>query len=389
VSRLLTAFESHHTVFRTEIDKLREHTDKLESTDSYIREAAKDVLDKFTLQAKHINQPQATDNNMVTIPVSMTGTNAPQTYAAAAQQGGTTQKPRQAILDKNQGRNRRIIIDAKGDDIVQLTEETLVTKANMTIELMKTNKHPDKPENAKFVSAKKLRNGGLKFEINSDKAAAWIKGDDIHKKLADNFGNSAEIRIHGFTVLVKNAPLYFQPEEDGDLTAVALANGMEEHDTIKARWMKPPECQHAKQVSAHVALTLRTAKAANEAIQWGVTIRGKRCIAEQLTKEATRCNKCQRYGQHFAAQCMAIHDTCGTCGSIEHAMKNCNVHNNMSKHKCVNCKENGHTAWSRDCPTLRKKNQEIMENSYKGGFKYFVTDDPSTWERMTEPHRII
>jgi hypothetical protein len=38
-------------------------------------------------------------------------------------------------------------------------------------------------------------------------------------------------------------------------------------------------------------LTLRTAKAANKAIQWGVTIRIKRCIAEQLTKEAPRCNK--------------------------------------------------------------------------------------------------
>jgi hypothetical protein len=156
VSRLLTAFESQNTVFRTGINKLREHMDKLESTDSYIREVAKDILDKFTLQAKCINQPQATDDNTATIPVSAMGINTPQTYAAATQQGEVTQKPRQAILDKNQGRNKHIIIDAKGDNIGQLTEETLVTKANMAIKLMKTNKHPDKLENAKFVSAKKL-----------------------------------------------------------------------------------------------------------------------------------------------------------------------------------------------------------------------------------------
>jgi hypothetical protein len=77
---------------------------------------------------------------------------------------------------------------------------------------------------------------------------------------------------------------------------------------------------------------------------------------------------------------MAIHKTCGTCRSIEHATKNCNLHDDMSKHTCVNCKETSYATWSRDCLTLRKKNREILENSYEGSFKYFVTDDPSTWE---------
>jgi hypothetical protein len=209
VSRLLMVFESHSTALSVGVDKLRQHTDRLESTDGYIREAAKDVLDEFTLQTKNIGQHQSTGDNATVTPALGTGNSAPQSYPAAAQQGGTTQKPRQSMLHMNQGRNRRIIIDAKGDDISQLTEETLVAKANMAIELMKAEDHPNKPENIKFVSAKKLQNGGLEFELNSNEVATWIKGDNIRKKLADNFGNSAEIRIHGYTILIKNALLYF------------------------------------------------------------------------------------------------------------------------------------------------------------------------------------
>jgi hypothetical protein len=149
------------------------------------------------------------ENSTKTTTTHTANTGALRTYAAAAQQGGAMQKPSQAMLEKNKGCNKRIIIDVKGTDIGQLMEETLVAKANMVIELLKTDDHPNKPEHIKFVTAKKLRNGGLKFKLNSDKVAAWIKGNNICKKLADNFGNSAEIRIHGFTVLVKNVPLYF------------------------------------------------------------------------------------------------------------------------------------------------------------------------------------
>jgi hypothetical protein len=64
--------------------------------------------------------------------------------------------------------------------------------------------------------------------------------------------------------------------------------------------MKPLERRHNKQISAHVVLTLCTVKPTNEAVRHGVTIRGKRCISERLIREATRCNKCQQYGQHLA-----------------------------------------------------------------------------------------
>jgi hypothetical protein len=290
--------------------KIYEVATQLEHTDEYIRDAVKDSIDDYEQRIRYNSKnPNGPNDEGGRTTARGPGTNAtlPRTYANAAKQGTTNPAPRQSTLDKNKLRNKRIIIDAKGDDVHALTEEALVAKANMAAEMLHREDHPDKPEKVEFVSVKKLRNGGMEFELNSEEAAEWTKGTEIRRKMADSFGNSAEIKIQGYTVLTKNAPLYFNPNDDSDMAAVAKANGMEEHNIVRARWMKPPLRRHDKQTSAHVALTLRLAKIANNVIRFGITIRGKRCITERLTKEASRCNKCQRYGRHFAAQCQAIH----------------------------------------------------------------------------------
>jgi hypothetical protein len=379
------------TVFDVQSAKIHEVATQLENTDEYIRNAVKDSIDDYEARIRYNSKHggiQGGEDGRTTEAFTGPGTDATiqRTYASAARQGPANTAPRQSTLDKHKTRGKRIIIDAKGEDVQALTEEALVAKANMAVEMLSRADHPEKPESVEFVSVKKLRNGGMEFELNSEEAAEWAKGHETRRKLAGTFGNSAEIKIQGYTVLTKNAPLYFNPDDEGKIAAVAKANGMEEHDVVRARWMKPPARRHDKQTSAHVALTLRTAKIANNVIRFGVTIRGKRCLAERLTKEASRCNKCQRYGRHFAAQCQAIHDTCGTCASIEHATKDCTVRDDQKSHKCVNCRTTGHAAWSRDCPTFKKKNRELMETSYEGGFKYYVTDEPETWERLTNPN---
>ncbi|EIN09531.1 hypothetical protein PUNSTDRAFT_33677, partial [Punctularia strigosozonata HHB-11173 SS5] len=120
---------------------------------------------------------------------------------------------------------------------------------------------------------------------------------------------------------------------------------------------------------------------ANEAIGFGITVRGKRCIVRRLIKEITRCNKCQLIGRHFAAQCQSVHDTCGTCGSIEHATKACDLANDREKHYCVNCRTKGHASWSHDCPTFKAKNREYQARNTENDYRFFVTDTPDTWER--------
>jgi hypothetical protein len=308
--------------------KIYEVATQLENTNKYIHNAVKDLIDDCKAWIRYNSKNTGMQGGEEGGRTNMgPGTNPtrPRMYANAARQDSTNMAPQQSTLDKHKTRSKRIIIDAKGDDVQALTEEALVAKANMAVEMLGSADHPNKPDRVEFVSVKKLRNRGMEFELNSKEAAEWAKGHKTRKKLADTFGNNAEIKIQGYTVLTKNAPLYFNPHDKGNIAAVAKANGMEEHDVVRARWMKPPARRHDKQTLAYLALTLRMAKIANNVIQFGIMIRGKRCLAKRLTKEASRCNKCQQYGHHFTAQCQAIHNTCGTCASIEHATKDCMV----------------------------------------------------------------
>ncbi|EIN05542.1 hypothetical protein PUNSTDRAFT_137649 [Punctularia strigosozonata HHB-11173 SS5] len=121
----------------------------------------------------------------------------------------------QRIIEQNTRKNKHIIIDAKGPDLEMLTEEQLVAKANMAVEMV-GGEDEGKPGDVCFVSVKRLQNRGMEFELNSTAAAAWATRDAIKKKIISNFGYKAEIKDKGFTVLIVNAPLYFHPEEEED-----------------------------------------------------------------------------------------------------------------------------------------------------------------------------
>ncbi|EIN09532.1 hypothetical protein PUNSTDRAFT_66436 [Punctularia strigosozonata HHB-11173 SS5] len=107
------------------------------------------------------------------------------------------------------------------------------------------------PDGTRFVSARKMRNGGIELELNSAEAAKWARGTHTSKRLAENFGNSATIKAPGYAVLIENAPLYFNPDDDDEVTKVARANSWEEQDIIRVRWIKDPTRRHLQQTSAH------------------------------------------------------------------------------------------------------------------------------------------
>jgi hypothetical protein len=47
-----------------------------------------------------------------------------------------------------------------------------------------------------------------------------------------------EIRLQGYTILVKNTPLYFNPEDESKSITVARVNYKDKHKAIQARWRK-------------------------------------------------------------------------------------------------------------------------------------------------------
>ncbi|KAI0703714.1 hypothetical protein BC835DRAFT_1262389, partial [Cytidiella melzeri] len=100
-----------------------------------------------------------------------------------------------------------------------------------------------------------------------------------------------------------------------------------------------------------------------------------------------RCLKCQKVGvAHIAANCQAIHDTCGTCGVSTHATRECTV-TDPARYQCSNCRLPGHAAWSRTCPYYLRKKRELMDRCSESRYTYFPTNaDPRTWETV-EPER--
>ncbi|KAG1808384.1 uncharacterized protein BJ212DRAFT_1215586, partial [Suillus subaureus] len=140
-------------------------------------------------------------------------------------------------------------------------------------------------------------------------------------------------------------------------------------------------------------ITLKTKEGTNQILQFSILIEGKKVFRHKLLPEPTQCLKCQSYDRtHIAAECTQDHDTCGMCG-MHHCTATCKV-DNPNYYQCTNCDCQGHTSWSRDCPSFINKWESLKNRSKDSKYRYFPTDDPLTWETIannieqwTEPPR--
>jgi hypothetical protein len=89
--------------------------------------------------------------------------------------------------------------------------------------------------------------------------------------------------------------------------------------------------------------------------------------------------KCQAYmGNHFAAQCRQIHDTCAQCGQM-HRTVDCNAGPNVKY--CANCKTHGHAASDRKCPIFIRECERLLNAHPENRYRFFpMANDPTTWE---------
>lgn len=98
---------------------------------------------------------------------------------------------------------------------------------------------------------------------------------------------------------------YKKIEETNNLQAMLI---------LTAKWIKPPHRRLVGQRTAHLLIGFKTIEGANSVIRNGLYIAGKRVSSRKLIQEPQRCMKCQGLrGDHIAAECMKVEDTCGTC----------------------------------------------------------------------------
>ena len=290
-------------------------------------------------------------------------------------------------VNRQEAQFRKVLIDihrdadATGESMVQLTEQELVQKAMLALELMRDAGHPH-PANMRFLTVKRLRHGGLLYELNSKEAAAWLQRPENMKPFTNRFGHNASIAAKNYACLLRNAPVYLRPDNPRDLRELEEVNGWSPNELTAMHWIKPVDKRRQGQQHAHLILKFTTPQRANDAIMNGMAVHGRHLPVEKLRKEARRCLRCQKLEPgHLARDCDWDIDICGTCGQ-DHATRDCN----SGKLHCINCNSDAHASWSRTCPAFVAATRKIQNADRLERYRFFpLLDDPTTWDHIDAP----
>ena len=232
------------------------------------------------------------------------------------------------------------------------------------------------PEGGKIVQAKVLKPGVVVFTTSSVDMASWMIDTAVAAPFAVKMGMHARVVERTHKLIAERVPVSFRPDVQSTLRELEQAHGLKDGSIIRAAWVKPVERRAKGQRTAYVTLTVAGVEQANAALR-GLTIAGQQVLVRRDLKEPQRCSKCQSYDGHFARDCKATHDTCANCAG-DHPTTRCKI-TDHSAYRCANCKEDGHAAWDRDCPTLRAKVRARFARQPDAGFRFFVTNNPETW----------
>jgi hypothetical protein len=303
----------------------------------------------------------------------------PNTYARRAQLPAIHSK----VMARNDERLRQVMFTkAQGmasQGLDSHDPQTIVAKANLALKAM-TSSHNDIPKGIQFLSAKTLRRGDIVFDMDSPQSAEWLRKEGVRIEFMQGFGAMSEIKDREHACVIENVPVNFYPSIEL-VREVENTNNLTPNSILLTRWIKPIERRFSGQRTAFMIATFRTAEDANYAILNNLYICGKRCTTRKLLPEPRRCFKCHAINsRHIAANCKEITDICDTCGGA-HLPKDCTLKDeDPSRHFCINCKTHGHGARDRLCPTYIKQCNNLNTRMPENLYKFFPTDNPSTWE---------
>lgn len=271
-----------------------------------------------------------------------------------------------------------------GDGLGDLTEKQWVEKANIALSLMEGHEE-DKPDAVSFVGVTKEREDrGVIFEMNSWEAAGWLRDKRVMAAFLAKMGSTVDFKGQTYEVVVDWVPVSFAVEDPLAWKSVERSNDLRESAIQEVNWIKPTHLRTDGQRTAIAIFRLATREDANQVIEHGLYVEGKKVWGRKQVQEPKRCLKCQCFGEHRAAKCASIHDVCGRCGR-QHRTSSCDE-NAKDKWECSNCKamgnstHKGHGAADRRCPIFLSRVSRMNNTRQENRYKYFCTTDPATWE---------
>lgn len=217
------------------------------------------------------------------------------------------------------------------------------------------------PQDIRFSSVRRMKKGGVSFEVNSDSAATWLRDPDTQQDFTRHFSATAIVQGYQFRVLAKFVPVSFNAEATYAVQQLEEANDLPTGCITDLGWVKKAERRSISQSVAHLKISFASINHANKVIEKGLCIEGKGVNVRQMIVEPQQCAKCQLYGHdknkgapHFARDCVWTHDVCGMCGGM-HQTSACKAQM-PEQAACANCEMSGrgdfrgHPVHSRTCP---------------------------------------
>ncbi|KAI0642047.1 hypothetical protein C8Q79DRAFT_888378, partial [Trametes meyenii] len=213
--------------------------------------------------------------------------------------------------------------------------------------------------------------------MSSIEAARWLHKPAVSKQFARKMGMTAQVIERTYKLVAERVPVAFDPRDERLLRAAEEAHNLKRGAITQAICIKPVERRSPGQRTAFLMLTVQGVEQANTALK-GLTLAGRRVLVRRDVNEPKRCARCQSYSGHFARDCKAPCEVCATCAGA-HSTSQCNVTGEPRHYRCANCKQDGHAAWDRECPTLRARVSNDIYQRADSGFRFFVTGAPETW----------
>jgi hypothetical protein len=285
---------------------------------------------------------------------------------------GTTTELLHSAMER---KDRQVLITIDENQIATQSNESLLEKVEQAISNISD---PPPPANITVALVSKIRKNAIIINFFTKDAAHWLKRAEVSKKFAASFIAGAEIKPRQYALLVPRIPLTLDPGNPEHLREIEEANLLDRNSIAKARWIKPAYRRSPGQKAAHATFLFNDIKAANECIKDGMIIFNSKAYPSRLKQEPTQCMKCRGWG-HYANDCNAQKNTCGTCGG-EHRSHECKE---PEKRYCTSCKTSAHASWDRNCPEFIKRCKWYDEKNPDNTLKFFPTEE--TWTQEVRP----
>jgi len=216
------------------------------------------------------------------------------------------------VLEDLERKSRQILVehfDTEGTNLLSKSLTELTSKANEAISMVKDS---GKPKDIKVQTLFKTRQGALVLTLESKEAVAWIKQPEIEIVFTTAFAEGSHIAERLYSLIAPSVPISFDPKDDKHLCEVEEANGLRTKEIVKAKWIKPIGRRRPDQTCTFAIIMLSSADSANILIRDRMNIFNVRVRPTKQKAEPVQCMKCRKWG-HFASDCQADKDTCGTC----------------------------------------------------------------------------